>query len=203
MTYLIKFDKNGRRCETYVAEEQTLETIQAMLDDDFELIPEEDYQLLIGNVDSKEYVRTYDLEGNPYYKEYEPPEPTLDDLKAAKLAEVNAWTAAKITGGFISEATGEPIIYDSDVDTQITVSRMRANCENQRFAELFPDGMECRGRRSMDAAKEVFMLQPDEIIRLDEDLGIHIRQSKIDGWTKQAQVKAAQSKEELEKITLD
>lgn len=130
-------------------------------------------------------------------------EPTLDELKAAKLIEVNAWTESKITGGFVSEATGELIIYDSDVETQITVSRMRANCENQRFAELFPEGMECRGRRSADAAKEVFMLQPAEIICLDEDLGIHIRKCKIDGWTKQAAVKAAQSKEELDKIILD
>lgn len=128
---------------------------------------------------------------------------SLKELKAAKLIEVNAWTESKITGGFVSEATGELIIYDSDVETQITVSRMRANCENQRFAELFPEGMECRGRRSADAAKEVFMLQPAEIICLDEDLGIHIRKCKIDGWTKQAAVKAAQSKEELDKIILD
>lgn len=203
MTYLIKFDENGRRSETYIAEEKTPEVIQAMLDDNFELVPEEDYQLIIGNVDGKEYVRTYDLEGHPHYTEYKLPEATLDELKAAKLAEVNTWTESKITGGFVSEATGEAIIYDSDVETQITVSRMRANCENQRFAELFPEGMECRGRRSADAAKEVFMLQPAEIICLDEDLGIHIRKCKIDGWTKQAAVKAAQSKEELDKIILD
>lgn len=129
--------------------------------------------------------------------------PSLEELKTIKYAEVNAWTERKITGGFVSEATGEPIIYDSDVDTQITVSRMRANCGNQRFSEMFPDGMECRGRRSADAEKEVFFLQPNEIIRLDEDLGIHIRRSKIDGWTKQAQVKAAKTKEDLENIILN
>lgn len=129
--------------------------------------------------------------------------PTLAELKAAKEAEVNAWTAAKITGGFTSEATGEPILYDSDVDTQITVSRMRANCENQRFAELYPNGMECRGRREEGAEKEIFMLQPAEIIRLDEDLGIHIRECKIAGWTQQAKVKAAQTKEDLEAIILN
>lgn len=134
----------------------------------------------------------------PPNKEY-----TFDELKAQKMELVNAWTAAKITGGFISEATGEPIIYDSDVDTQITVSRMRANCENQRFAELYPNGMECRGRREEGAEKEIFMLQPAEIIRLDEDLGIHIRECKIAGWTQQAKVKAAQTKEDLEAIILN
>ena len=33
--------------------------------------------------------------------------PTIDELKAIKLSEVDAWTERKITGGFISECTGE------------------------------------------------------------------------------------------------
>ena len=47
---------------------------------------------------------------------------TLGELKAQKLELVNAWTADKITGGFISECTGNPVRYDSDRDTQNTVS---------------------------------------------------------------------------------
>ena len=48
--------------------------------------------------------------------------PTIDELKAIKLSEVDAWTERKITGGFISECTGEIVRYDSDKDTQLTVS---------------------------------------------------------------------------------
>lgn len=172
----------------------TDEELQKAINDGFVQISDEDYKLY----STLDYV--YD-NGKP--KKITVFEPQLDELKAAKLAEVNAWTAAKITGGFISEATGEPIIYDSDVDTQITVSRMRANCENQRFAELYPKGMECRGRREEGVEKEIFMLQPAAIIRLDEDLGIHIRKCKLAGWTQQAKVKAAQTKEDLEAIILN
>ncbi len=90
MDYLIKFDENGRRGETYVADEKTPEARQALLEDGFELVPEEEYQLLIGNVDGKEYIRIYDTLGNPSYVEYEPPAPALDELKAAKIAELKA-----------------------------------------------------------------------------------------------------------------
>ena len=50
MLYLIKFEKNGRRGETYVADEKTQEEIQELLDNGFEEVSEEDYQLLLGNV---------------------------------------------------------------------------------------------------------------------------------------------------------
>ena len=70
MTYLIKFDENGRRSDTYVAEEKTQEQVTELLEKGFVLITEEDYQLLIGNVDGKEYIRNadgtyseYDLDG--------------------------------------------------------------------------------------------------------------------------------------------
>ena len=35
------------------------------------------------------------------------PELTLEELKAQKLKLVDAWTADKITGGFISQCTGK------------------------------------------------------------------------------------------------
>ena len=82
--YLIKFNENGRRGETYVVEEKTAEQVQTLIDDGFELVPDEDYQLLIGNVDGKEYIRNADGE----YIEYEPPAPTIEELKAAKIAEL-------------------------------------------------------------------------------------------------------------------
>jgi hypothetical protein len=101
MTYLIKFDENGRRSDTYVAEEKTQEQVTELLEKGFVLITEEDYQLLIGNIDGHEYIHNSD--GS--YSKYESPEPTLEELKAIKLSEVDVWTESKITGGFISECT--------------------------------------------------------------------------------------------------
>lgn len=46
-------------------------------------------------------------------KEKPQPEPTFEELKEQKLMEVNAWTANKITGGFVSSVTGAPVTYDS------------------------------------------------------------------------------------------
>lgn len=34
--------------------------------------------------------------------------------KKLKLKEIDEWTASKITGGFVSSASGEPVRYDSD-----------------------------------------------------------------------------------------
>ena len=42
MKYLIKFDNNGRRGETYVYEEKTSEEVQNLLDNGFEEVSEED-----------------------------------------------------------------------------------------------------------------------------------------------------------------
>lgn len=86
MNYLIKFDDDGRRGETYVAEEKTAEEIQELIDAGYEVITEENYQLLIGNVDGKEHIRKAD----GTYSEYVPPAPTLDELKTAKIAALKA-----------------------------------------------------------------------------------------------------------------
>ena len=42
MTYLIKFDENGRRSDTYVAEEKTQEQVTELLEKGFVLITEKD-----------------------------------------------------------------------------------------------------------------------------------------------------------------
>lgn len=84
--YLIKFDENGRRTDIYVKEELTQERIQELLDDGFLLIPDDEYQLIIGNVDGHEYIR------NPETGEYEiyvPPAPPLPELEAYKEQRKN------------------------------------------------------------------------------------------------------------------
>lgn len=198
MNYLIKFDDDGRRGETYVAEEKT-EQIQEYLNKGYELITEADYQLLIGNVDGKEYIRNVD----GTYSEYIPPEPPLEELKAAKLAAVNAWTASKITGGFVSNASGAPVTYDSDKDTQLTMQGIALNVNSELFAEKYPTGCPVRGYPEGSDTKKIFMLTPEQVMRWQADLSMHIGTCKQQGWEKQAEVAAAQSKEELDDIIFD
>lgn len=203
MNYLIKFDENGRRGETYVVEEKSQEEVQALLDNGFELVSEEDYQLLIGNVDGKEYIRTYDLDGNPSYIEYEPPEIPLEELKAAKLAEIDTWTANKIISGFTSSCSGEEVTYDSDKDTQLTMQGIALNVKSELFAEKYPTGCPVRGYPKGIQVKQIYMLTPEQVLLWQADLSIHIGACKQDGWAKQAEVEKAVSKEELDAIILE
>lgn len=79
MTYLIKFDETGRRGETYVAEEKTQEEIAELLEKGFVQIPEEDYQLLLGNIDGKVHIYK-EVDGEVVYEEEPPYVLTQDEL---------------------------------------------------------------------------------------------------------------------------
>ena len=151
--------------------------------------------------------------GNWYVKGYAPTKP-LDKLKSAKLDEVDQWTANKITGGFVSTCyNGENILYDTDTETQLTMTKARANCEGERFAQAFPNGMGVRGyaQTGTDAdgtmvfanIKTVYNFLPEHIIAWDEDFSLHLAKCKYEGWIKQAQVKACATKEELEAVVLE
>ena len=201
MTYLIKFDENGRRSDTYVAEEKTQEQVTELLEKGFVLITEEDYQLLIGNIDGHEYIHNSD--GS--YSKYESPEPTLEELKAIKLSEVDVWTESKITGGFISECTGEIVRYDSDKDTQLTVSSdlNTINSALDKFSEHYPEGYPMRGYPEGRLDKSVYYLSVEQLIKWNVDLGLHRGKCKQQGWEKQAEVAAALSKEDLDAIILN
>lgn len=141
-----------------------------------------------------------------YEKEEQPepePDPTFEELQQQKIREIDAWTRGKITGGFQTDASGEMVTYDSDVDTQITMSRIRANCESERFAELYPNGAPVRGYSQGSKEKNIYMLNAQQIIKWDQDLGVHIGTWKQAGWAKKAQAEKATTKEELDAIVLD
>lgn len=138
-----------------------------------------------------------------YYEVVTIPEPTLDELKTDKLAEIDAWTAAKITGGFVSNASGETVTYDSDKDTQLTMQGIALNVNTELFAEKYPTGCPVRGYAAGSETKQIYMLTPAQVMQWQADLSIHIGTCKQNGWAKQAKVAAAQSKEELEAIELD
>lgn len=197
MNYLIKFDDKGNRIKTYVKEEKTSQEVDELLQNGFIIVPEDDYQKIIGNIDGKTYIR------NPKTGEYEPYEPPFEDLKADKMADVDAWTAAKITGGFTSDATGEAVTYDSDKDTQLTMQGVAATAGTDLFAQKYPDGVAVRGYAQGSSMKQVYTLTAAQVQAWCADLSKHINDCKQAGWAKQAAVQAAESKEELDAISLE
>lgn len=137
------------------------------------------------------------------FKEIQPYVPTLDELKTAKLAEIDMWTAEKITGGFISSCSGEPVRYDSDKDTQLTMQGIALNVSTERFANEYPLGCPVRGYKEGETEKTIQYLNAAQVYTWCADLSSHIGACKQQGWIKQAQVEAALSKEDLDAIILD
>ena len=139
------------------------------------------------------------------YKEIPPYEPGLDELKASKLLEVDAWTESKITGGFTSECSGEMVRYDSDKDTQLTVSSdlNTINSAPDKFSEYYPNGYPMRGYPKSSDVKQIYFLTKDQLLQWNVDLGLHRGICKQNGWEKQAEVDKATSKKELENIIFD
>ncbi|MBQ1182423.1 MAG: hypothetical protein IIX53_02010 [Phascolarctobacterium sp.] len=139
---------------------------------------------------------------------------TFEDEQKRMLEKVNAWTAAKITGGFVSTCyNGENILYDTDVDTQITMQFAKNCCDSDRFAEELPDGLEVRGYEQVDVDedgtlvfskdKTIYYFSPEQIKTWNEDFALFLRECKKEGWMKQAEVKACTTKEELAKVDLN
>ena len=167
------------------------------------------------NFDSEEYANAAQWcnENNatiadvgPYYEVIalpEEPEPTLEELKAIKLSEVDAWTESKITGGFISECTGEIVRYDSDKDTQLTMQGIALNVSTERFKNEYPDGCPVRGYKEGETVKTIQYLNASQVYTWCADLSSHVGTCKQQGWSKQAEVAAALSKDELDAIILD
>ena len=129
--------------------------------------------------------------------------PTIDELKAIKLSEVDAWTESKITGGFISECTGEIVRYDSDKDTQLTIQGIALNVSTERFKNEYPDGCPVRGYKDGETVKTIQYLNAAQVYRWCADLSSYVGACKQRGWSKQAEVAAALSKEDLDAIILD
>ena len=129
--------------------------------------------------------------------------PTIDELKAIKLSEVDAWTERKITGGFISECTGEIVRYDSDKDTQLTIQGIALNVSTERFKNEYPDGCPVRGYKDGETVKTIQYLNAAQVYRWCADLSSYVGACKQRGWSKQAEVAAALSKEDLNAIILD
>lgn len=137
-----------------------------------------------------------------YYECVAIPVPSLKELKAQKLVAVDQWTAAKITGGFTSNASGELVRYDSDKDTQLTMQGIALNVNTDRFATEYPNGCPVRGVKDGDTEKSVQLLSAEQVLAWCADLSVHIGNCKQEGWAKQNLVNKATTKEELDLIEL-
>lgn len=190
---------NGQRKDTKLAVEYSEEQITEYLKQGYVIVNHDDFNKLIGNGDG-EYLITDD--GSVYPK----PAPTDAELlpaaKQAKLAEVNQWTAANITGGFVSSASGEPVRYDSDVDTQLTMQGIVLNVGTPLFMEKYPDGCPVRGVAEGKDSKAVYLLNPQQVMQWMADLSMHIGSCKQAGWAKQAEVNTCKSVAEVDAIKL-
>lgn len=132
-----------------------------------------------------------------YYEVVPIPEPSLDEVKAAKLIEIKDWTASAITGGFISAG----VRYDSDTDTQITMQGICLAVDTPRFAEEYPQGCPVRGYDEGSTEKTIHFLDATAVKLFCADLSAHIGNCKKRGWQLQQAVAAAQTVEDVEKIT--
>lgn len=122
--------------------------------------------------------------------------------KKLKLKEIDEWTASKITGGFVSEASGEKVTYDSDVDTQLTMQGIALNVDTPLFAEKYPIGCPVRGYKDGEKEKTIQYLSASQVLQWMADLSMHIGNCKQAGWKKQAEVEACKTVFELDNIEL-
>lgn len=196
--YLI-LPEAGQRKDTKLAVEYSEEQIAEYVANGYVIVGNDDFNKLIGNAGG-EYLIADD--GSVYPK----PAPTDAELlpaaKQAKLAEVSQWTAANITGGFVSSASGEPVRYDSDVDTQLTMHGIALNVGTPLFAEKYPDGCPVRGVAEGKDSKAVYLLNPQQVMQWMADLSMHIGSCKQTGWQKQAEVNACKTLAEVDTIKL-
>lgn len=123
--------------------------------------------------------------------------------KKLKLKEIDEWTASKITGGFVSEASGKKVTYDSDVDTQLTMQGIALNVNTEQFAEKYPIGCPVRGyKEGENNEKTIQYLSASQVLQWMADLSMHIGNCKQEGWKKQAEVEACKTVFELDNIEL-
>lgn len=135
MTYLIKFDETGRRGETYVTEEKTQEEITELLEKGFVQIPEEDYQLLLGNIDGKVHIRK-EVDGEVVYEEepsYVLTQDELDEQEAT--AAKNELQTLAVNAMMMSLADGDLVETKNTYQTKL---RSISDGAALKVPELFP-----------------------------------------------------------------
>lgn len=123
--------------------------------------------------------------------------------KKLKLKEIDEWTASKITGGFVSEASGKKVTYDSDVDTQLTMQGIALNVNTEQFTEKYPMGCPVRGYKEGETEKTIQYLSASQVLQWMADLSMYIGNCKQAGWKKQSEVNSATTLFDLNNVVLE
>ena len=135
MTYIIRFDENGNRQETYVKEEMTEERIQELLDEGYIEINEEDYQLLIGNTDGKVHIRK-EVDGEVVYEEEPPYVPTQDELDEQEAAAAKNELQALAVNAMMMSLAGDDLVETKN--TYQTKLRSVSDGAALKMLKVFP-----------------------------------------------------------------
>lgn len=135
MIYIIKFDEKGYRQETYVKDEMTEERIQELLDEGYIEVNEEDYQLLLGNIDGKVHIRK-EVDGEVVYEEEPPYVPTQDELDEQEAAAVKNELQTLAVNAMMMNLAGDDLVETKN--TYQTKLRSISDGAVLKVSELFP-----------------------------------------------------------------
>ncbi len=130
------------------------------------------------------------------------PVKSLEDLKPAKLQQVETWTASAITSGFISAAAGVIATYDSTEADQQNIMLMLQAAQNANFAThpVYKGKIPIRAVPEGQFSKVVLQLNAAQMQQLVIDMALHIGACKQTGWKLQEEAAAAKTVEEIHAI---
>ena len=127
---------------------------------------------------------------------------TLNELKLAKLHEVDTWTATAITSGFMSAATGTVATYGSTKEDQQNIMLMLQAAQSADFVThpIYQGHIPIRAVPKGQTDKVILQHDADQMQELVNDMALHIGACKQIGWQLQGGVAAAETAEELVEI---
>jgi hypothetical protein len=131
-----------------------------------------------------------------------PPQRTLDEAKAAKLAELDQAAANAYISGFYSEASGTKLYYDSDDKTQNFLAAVLQFTQaadwgtKVRYPGVAPAGKApVRARPTAtdpESAKTIQLLDADQVKTLVDDMAASFWDVKLTLWGLQTKVDDAE-----------
>ena len=153
---------------------------------------------------------TYFLNGDPVSPQSSPQalplpapvESSLEVLKADKLLFISNTARDAYTNGFTSSATGSALIYDSQEDDQNNIKTLFLISLSSNFATdpLYMGYVTLRAREEAGGEKLKYLHSKEQMEVLVGDLAKHISTIKENVWNLQDKVKAANTKEDLDKV---
>jgi hypothetical protein len=126
----------------------------------------------------------------------------LEKAKAAKLLQIDTWTAQHITARFVSSAVGTPNTYDSEQVDQENIKLMHQASLSPSFdTDLVYQGqVPIRAIPERATEKVILMHNKTQLQSLIDDMARHIGSCKKQGWDLQVQVAVATTVTEVEAI---